>query len=284
MSLSYKDLFEVHTKYIDFLVSKSYLIHQYVNNPNATGNEVEIEIRNFLNDFIPNRFKVTHGYICRALNNIDEPLVSPQLDCIIVDTLVPHSIFPLSYTTGQEVVPYESVVGIIEIKRTLNINSFSNAVAHLKQTIDILQIDKSDQTEYIMSGLRAGDLTTGIYSNPLLAILSINHEFDEFDFTGKDADKYRNICEGCDVSSIDFIGSLNGLFFCPVDTSDNSYKVCPYIKKGEVRNYAFATNKNVRTGGLISRIIGFIVAYLSMTSGKYNPMGNYFYHNSTFKL
>lgn len=277
MSLTYKDLFEVHTKYIEFLIAKTYLLHQYVNNTNATGSEVEYEIRKFLSEFIPERFKVTHGYICRALNHIDEPLVSPQLDCIIVDTLVPHSLFPLSYHTGQEVVPYESVVGIIEIKRTLNNESFKNSISHIKSTLEKLQIDKSDQTQYILSGLKSPDITTGIFSNPLIAILAIDHEFSEEYLLSNE----QNIFENCDKCSVDLVGSLNGLMICPIDTlNNNSFKITPF--KEPNLTYGFATKEQFSSSGLISRIIGFVVAYLSMTTGKYNPMGNYLFHRSTF--
>lgn len=284
MAVTYKDLFDTHIKYVEFLLSRTYILNQYLSDIKNTGGEVEIEVREFISHFIPKRFKITHGFICFANDNVSEPVVSPQLDCIIVDTLVPHSIFPLSNSTGQEVVPLEAVVGIIEIKRTLNAKSLESAIDHLTKTVQVLGIDKTSQQNYLPSGLSTDVLTTGIYSNPLIAILAVNHEVDNVDFLKKNGAVFNNLAKDCNTTLIDIIGSFSGFLFCTMDSKEvgTDFKPYPFREKEKFYTYGLCTEETVSHAGLISRILGFIVAYLSTASGKFNPMDKYFFHRSTW--
>jgi hypothetical protein len=102
---SYRDIFKVNLKYIEYLLEKTSLSRSYIHNINITGDEVEREVRLLLRNLLPQRFQVTHGYIISAENIIDEPSVSPQVDVIIVDTLVPHSIFVIDQDSGMQIFP-----------------------------------------------------------------------------------------------------------------------------------------------------------------------------------
>ena len=90
---SFKDIFNLNLKYIEYIIEKSQLSHQYLKNYSLSGSECEMEIRSILSNIIPSRFHVTHGYIISADSRKTEPEISPQIDVIIVDTLVPHSIY-----------------------------------------------------------------------------------------------------------------------------------------------------------------------------------------------
>ena len=123
---SYQELFNLHIKYVEYLLAKSYFSNQYVKNISQSGSEVEQEIRVLLQSIMPRRFRITHGYIVYAPVKQEEPKISPQIDLLIVDTLVPHSIFTIEKDNGMEIVPLESVVGIFEINNICNVKIFCN--------------------------------------------------------------------------------------------------------------------------------------------------------------
>ena len=149
-----------------------------------TGNEIEQEVRRLLKNLLPQRFHVTHGYILSAANKHDQPLVSPQVDAIIVDTLVPHSIFIVEQHSGMEVVPIEAVVGVFEVKRTLNRESLlgtlknigtEKEIGAIKQLRDICEKVgvRKDNTERLLPGgaFLMLQLVEGIIQTRLLASL-----------------------------------------------------------------------------------------------------------------
>lgn len=282
MSIKYKDLFQSHIKHVEYLLSRTQILNQYLKDINNTGNEIEIEVREFIGHFIPNRFKITHGFICYAKDSQTEPVISPQLDCIIVDTLVSHTIFPLSNSSGQEVVPLEAVVGIIEIKRTLNDATIKDALTHLANTVKILGIEKTNQLHYLPSGISSALLETHIYSNPLIGILSVDHTFEIAKFRKNNGKKLNSLVKKSNESNVDFMGSLSGFLFTTID-KDSNFKPYPFREINKTYSYMIATQEIISQTSIISRIIGFIVAYLSMTSGKFNPMGKYFFHRSTWE-
>src|SRR2546429_4027860 len=90
---TYKDIFNLNLKYINYLLAKTSLTHGYMRNIDVTGSEIEQELRQMLRNVLPQRFHITHGYTVSAASQKAEPLISPQIDVIIVDTLVPHSLF-----------------------------------------------------------------------------------------------------------------------------------------------------------------------------------------------
>jgi len=180
---TFKDIFNVNIRYLEYLLAKSYLSHQYLKNIKLTGDQVESEFRKMFSSLLPRRYKVTHGYIASAPNKEEEPIVSHQVDMIIVDTLVPHSIFVIE-DDGMELVPIESVVGIFEIKRTIDPDILDKALDHLFDIQTDLNIKKTDSKKYFPTGIQGIGV---MYSNPLIGILSLVHK----DYEGEDEYKKR---------------------------------------------------------------------------------------------
>ena len=108
---------------------KSIQIHGTAN-IKAAGNEVEVEVRNFLERMLPKNLYVTQGHL------IDKNgIVSTQLDLIISE----KSNLPSLFTThdGTEYIPIDSVYAIGEIKSTYYKNKnyeqrFSEVISQIK--------------------------------------------------------------------------------------------------------------------------------------------------------
>jgi hypothetical protein len=220
---TYKDIFNLNLKYIEYIKAKTSLTQGYMRNIDVTGNEIEQEVRRLLKNLLPQRFHVTHGYILSAANKHDEPLVSPQVDAIIVDTLVPHSIFIVEQHSGMEVVPIEAVVGVFEVKRTLNRESLlgtlknigtEKEIGAIKQLRDICEKVgvRKDNTERLLpgGGVLDASIGGGYYSNPLIGIISVDHD-------QKIGEKLKSLVateHKIDFDMIDIIFSLNGYMAC----------------------------------------------------------------------
>lgn len=58
---AYRDLFDVHLKYVDYVRAKSYVVHQYVQNVAVSGSGVEVEVRAILRSMLPERFELLMG-------------------------------------------------------------------------------------------------------------------------------------------------------------------------------------------------------------------------------
>ena len=81
--ITFKDLFRVNIKYLDYLLEKSYLSHQYFKSIKLSGDQIENEFRKILTGLLPTRYKVTHGYIASATSRKTELVVSGQIDIIV---------------------------------------------------------------------------------------------------------------------------------------------------------------------------------------------------------
>ena len=278
---TFTDFFNNQVKYLDHLFDKSKLLLKNLNNNiSGCGDEIEFLVRDIFTKALPERFKVTHGYIANAKDNHSEPLLSPQVDLIIVDTLVPHKLFIVDDIKSIEVVPKEAVVGIIEIKRTLTKDSLIDAANHLKDIIKTVEIKKDDKSHYIPGGHKCNGITTGIYNNPLLGIISIEKDSttdDEFVQLLKD----HNI--KCDLSFLDIVASLKNMVLL---TANKEKITTPFrtrddqeLKDKEIL-FAGLERKDDVPGYYIARTIGFILLYLGSVSGSKDNIGNYFF-NST---
>ena len=76
MNTTFKELYNTHLKYIEYLLERTHLYHQSLKNIKETGDDVEVEIRNLIKYFLPNRFRITHGYIVGIKDNYSEPIIS----------------------------------------------------------------------------------------------------------------------------------------------------------------------------------------------------------------
>jgi len=274
----FKDILDLHIKYTDYLLTKSYLSHQSVKNINLSGSEIENEIRFLFKSILPERFKVTHGYILSAKDNISEPIISNQVDMMIVDTLVPHKIFTLDKENGMEIVPVESVVGVFEIKRTLNKESLKLALNQLRKIIERVGIRKDDGTHYLPGGLKCSGLSSGIYSNPILGILTLDYDLKN------EADTLELIAKM--NLRLDMVASLNGLLIAPCD--DPNEKSVANFRIENIRKeegyYAYLDKKTVYETGVLSRIFGCVLAYLANCSGRRIDVRSYFFNKKTWEL
>ena len=86
----YKELVIINIKQLETIRAKSLLAHQYTKNIYESGAIVETEIRSVFSKLLPKRIRVTHGYIAKGVSLDKEPIISPQIDMIFVDQMVPN--------------------------------------------------------------------------------------------------------------------------------------------------------------------------------------------------
>ncbi len=145
--MNFEDIFKTYEKFIEYAVSKTDLSTrgEDLQNIKESGGMTEEIIKNFFAQFIPKRYAITSGYIIRSNDKDKEPIISSQLDMIVVDTLVPHSFCNLDDKASVQVVPWECVVAVFEIKRTLNAKTIKEALNVFRKlkTREILPKEKN---------------------------------------------------------------------------------------------------------------------------------------------
>lgn len=124
----------------------------------ASGNEIEVALRNVFQELLPTRYTISHGHIVdKSLN------VSRQYDFIISEGQDFRSILKTKDTT--EIFFYETVFATGEVKATWNRNSFNDTVSsihHLKSELNRNVVDNRT----ILSGNNEIHLSSEITSNP----------------------------------------------------------------------------------------------------------------------
>jgi len=286
---TFKDLVSLNTKYMEYVRQKTYVMHQYVKNVKDSGGEVENEVRKLLGSFLPSRYKVTHGYILSSNNQTDEPLISPQVDTIVVDTLVPHSIFVFDDRTGMEVVPVEAVVGVFEVKRTLNKSSLlgtskqKGAIEHLYDIVSSVGIKKDNPVSYLPGGVLIGrGMSGGSKSNPIVGILGIDHvkSLYEQDKVGYIENIKLAACKTTPFDFVDVVGSMNGFMYAIVDNlPPHNFKIAnPRQKDMEYKYGLMIENKSRSKTCIVARIFGYILAYLQDCCGRKADVQSYFFN------
>lgn len=286
---SYKDLFEVHLKYIDYILAKTLLSNQFLKNISTSGADVEIGIREILRSVLPKRFHVTHGYIVSAKDATCDPKVSRQIDIIIVDTLVEHSIFRVDDHSGMEVVPIESVLGIFEVKRTLNKESILKSIEHLEQIILQLNIGKNNPLKVFPGGYNFNfegqsqnidpHKSPGYFTNPIVGILSLDYDGDI-----KGDLSWIETPRPC---FIDIFASFNGYACLPLDLRQKVYKFATYLDHRDQLCYVdiypskkLANDVMMTTSGVCAAILGYISAYLQNVCGTHSNPQAYFFNKT----
>lgn len=165
----------------------------------TSGKICEDFVKKILKTYIPNRLRLTSGYIIDfEKKHSDENL--PQFDLLLVD----NAIAPIYKFSGLdiEVVPVESVCGIFEIKRNIdktNIKSFIDKLS--KSVLSYKKLTKANP--YNPGALNVSTLSPGIFE-PLIGIVSLTSEL------GKDQSILK------DPNVIDMIWSVDGFFALPV--------------------------------------------------------------------
>jgi hypothetical protein len=303
---TYRDLFELNIKYMDYLIAKTSLSHGYLKNIQVTGTEIEYEVRDLLRNLLPRRFHVTHGYIVSAKNTDDEPAVSPQVDVIIVDTLVPHSLFMVDQQSGMEIVPVEAVVGIFEVKRTLDKDSLlgskkeKGAIKQLNDVCECVEIHKDNQGRYLPGGILAPIIGSetynpddynppaaypGLYleiyhsayhSNPIVGIIGVDHAKNTDSVFRK---KNKKSDEG-DLGMIDIIFSLRGYMLSIVD-AENHAPLLLTARTNDGKKLLYGSPDPSASHPAYA--LGYVLWYLNLVCGRKFDPNNYFYNKSLFK-
>jgi len=98
------------------------------------GKVAEAEFRKWLTNFLPRRFGVTPGYIVSQGRKSDQKV--PHFDVIIYDALNSPVLwvednFDSSSSGQSRAIPEEHVLGVLEVKSSLNSKSSASAITHL---------------------------------------------------------------------------------------------------------------------------------------------------------
>lgn len=133
MAMSLEDLARFHSAEAQALLAKyrqvEYLIGKGTHNA-SDGDYCEDLVRAFLRPVVPGRYAVDTGFIRNSpyAAHPDKGNVSPQLDVIIHDTVDFSPIF----RSGEFVVVMPAaVVGVVEVKKTLDSDNLNDAMDNL---------------------------------------------------------------------------------------------------------------------------------------------------------
>lgn len=212
-------LHEIHLQQLETVIKESELLLQREGGLDGelktSGSMCESFIKSTLESLcIPGQFRVVSGYIATPTLLRDGKNL-PQCDLIIVDKHIPP-LFKFA-NSGIEVVPRESVCGLIEIKRSLTQKSLYKktktkefgALAHLNKIISTLgEIDtlKTDQR------LNAFNRHVGFHNyssdKPLIGVIALKNKLDDFE---NEVSKQISEAE----SLVDFVWTIDGYAIIP---------------------------------------------------------------------
>jgi hypothetical protein len=243
-----------------------------------SGTIIEDFIKDLFTQMFSSRFRITSGYIVSTTKNGGDFLISPEVDLIILDTLVPNILFPQREFIGKtEFVPKEAVVGIFQIKKTLNVPNIKKALENIKEIINSVGIVKSNPIHYNLGGMpsnkiiktrpdnRSRDgyesalvpIQTNIFANPILGIIGLEQK----ERTKKQKDqKYKLDAENI----IDLIFSFDGFIQVIEEIGPAPLERVRYMhesKKAENLNYA----------------LGYLTYYLYNTTGTFFSVSSYYF-------
>jgi hypothetical protein len=124
--------------------------------PDEVGGPRERRFRDFLGDWLPRRYGVTHGYV---LNGRGER--SDQMDCIIVDAL-DCPLFFQDKTEDRRLVPIDYAFGAMEVKSTLDANELTDSISKLTSFGSLVEkvprhrFEKHDEMEVSLQDVQDG--------------------------------------------------------------------------------------------------------------------------------
>lgn len=280
--LSFKDLFQVNIKYLEYLLDKSYLSHQYLKNIKLSGDQIETEFRKILSSLLPTRYKVTYGYVAFSASPKTEPIISSQIDIIIVDTLVPHSIFIIE-EKGMEVVPIESVIAIFEVKRTITPEILDKTLGYLYSVQSSMSIDKRNSNTYFPAGVPG---LGAMYSNPLIGILSLDHKkyAKEKGYRKNYGGVVEKRIKNNTMPDLDIWASLGSNVIMATYKQDDPKILWAFTVREKGKTYPFLFKKRLEGGKsqayFLSISLGFILFYLSNITGRVANLENYFFNET----
>lgn len=258
------EIYKLFLDELSFIESSSYFSNQDMKNIHGCGGLIELAIRKLLREVVGERFKITHGYIYST----SKKQLSPQIDIIITDKLVSHSLKRFEYLDNLEIVPMEAVVGIFEVKRTLKKQQVLEAANHLNKVIDFVPLIKNHSAKYLPGGveLKSGTnikIDGGKLSNPIIGIIGLLHEDLE------DVNK-ENI-----PWFIDCIFSFDGYLKALKDPSNENLKI--FSSRAANDPYDYKTLKEPgNKAKILMCFIAYLIQYLNEVSGRTFDINEYF--------
>lgn len=257
--------YEMQNSSIEKLKNESqFLLKNY--NISGAGYLIEDHIKNYFKSFLSSRFRITSGYIIYSKNRSENFLTSPHIDMIVIDTLVPNTIVPFErFENKFEIIPQEAVVGIFEIKKTLNDKVFKEAATHLYDIAHSVSIRKDSTQEYFLGGATAGaHVKTGIYSNPLIGIIAVSHDSKNKSYAPAD-------------TLIDIIFTFDGFLQAVSHEVNNKHSLYVGPRRSDNPYGYLSITKNSSN---FLKSFGYITSYLSQTSGRLLDVHNYFFNDN----
>lgn len=207
-------LHEIHLKQLESVIKESELLLQKEGGLDGelktSGSICERFIKTTLESLcIPGQFRVISGYIATPTLLRDGSNL-PQCDLIIVDRHIP----PLFRFTNSdiEVIPRESVCGLIEVKRSLTKESLykrteikeSGALAQLNKIISTLGETDTFKTDQELNLFNRHVGFHNYSSNkPLLGVIALENRLTDFK-----TEVPNQICEA--KSLVDFVWTIDG--------------------------------------------------------------------------
>ena len=239
----------------------SYFSHQDSKSISDCGDLTEAGFRIFLRQVVGERFHITHGYIFSS----SKKKLSKQIDIIITDKLVTHSLKKFEYLNGMEIVPVEAIVGIFEVKRTLTKSTYEKAIKDLNKIINDVPIKKDLTTRYFHGGMIVGDkLDGGKYSNPMVGILSLLHEDAILNVEIPD---FLDVVFSCD-------GFLKGIVNAEAPSKLLALACRPRENKHSYSN--FIITKTLSKEKILQGFVSLVLRYLDEVAGRPFEQNDYF--------
>ncbi len=238
-----------HAQHISKL---SGIYHSY--HATKCGKEVEDWVASFLLSFIPGRFGlIQNGHIVSMNEGKTEFFRSNDIDLIIYDKMVCGS-NPLDAALSKnlQVIPVEAVVGIFEIKRTLNGTYLKEALSHLREIKKTIHIDKNNMKDYLIGGQELPEnIASGVRSNPIFGILFLRCSLKQ---TNNIQKVIREELLNKNDGFLDLIYSMDGICSYPINGDGGAALLTPrdkMMKKfGEKLSTVFADVRDSRKDGL----------------------------------
>jgi len=283
--MKFKDLVNIATKRFELLKQKSIVTHQYAHNIYESGSVIESDLRMHFNEILPSRFKATHGYIVSSDSIIEEPKISPQIDLIIVDTFVPHTLYKFGTSDSMEIIIKQSVVGVFEIKRSINkksllgTNRSKGAIQHLNDIIQSVGLDKTNSDRFLPGGLKCGrNMAGGLSPNPMFGIIGLDTTKGMSDITSQYSLK-TYVRESIHKPHIDIVTCLGDFTYVP--QIGNQAHIINQLPQDFGYIMFKKSNKNSKEY-LMSTALGYILYYLNYSCGTIADVNNYYFSNSLF--
>ncbi len=264
-------LFELNKVYQDeanqFIEARkrSRVIHSS-GNIDASGDEIELPVREFLKRRLPNQYYISQGHI------VDKELnLSSQLDIIVADNNATPILF--QGQNGTEYIPYESVYLVGEVKSTYSkskhyISNFTERYQSIKNNLQREQTPIS----YIGGGISLGkglnlDVTVP-YRNPLFSFMffvdsgDIDEKHLRAEYSNLSDEYLPNIicfADGKVIVKANLIPTDEGLKVGSMDANSHSI-----LSRNDLHWLYFDfTNENYNGGQALSILILQILSHLN---------------------